>query len=42
MRGLCSSWNTRIVAKTKQGSEMSEVSEAFHVPQPDGVEAEIN
>ena len=25
VRGLCSSWNTRIVAKTKQGSEMSEV-----------------
>ena len=25
VRGLCSSWNTRIVAKTKQGSEISEV-----------------
>ena len=50
-RGLCSSWNTRIVAKTKEGSEMSEVifnkglpqGEAFlDLPQPGGVEAEIN
>jgi len=37
VEGLCSSWNTRIVAKTKQGSEMSEVIFNKGLPQGDGL-----